>query len=99
MLKIIIHMMAGVVLISCATRDGIKDYPYLPDRNSEDARLFSDQCGACHAPPHPARHRFSEWKQIMVMMEERMVERHYALPDIKIKQQILSYLQKHARHD
>ena len=93
------HTIVSVVLISCATRDGVKDYSYLPDRNSEDARLFSHQCGACHAPPHPARHRFNEWIQIMVMMEERMVERNYALPNIKTKQHILSYLQKHARHD
>lgn len=89
----------SAILFSCAAQKRISDYSYLPDHNGEEARIFSQQCGVCHAPPHPARHRIQEWKQILVMMQERMTERHFPLPDVKIKQKILSYLEKYARHD
>ena len=54
-------------------------------------------CSICHAPPHPKRHTYAEWKLLLPIMEQRMQERGMGrLPDSD-RAAILSYLEANSR--
>ncbi len=69
----------------------------LPEPASEGARLVAARCGACHAVPHPARLRATDWPAMLALMERRMGERGLAPLAADERRAILAYLQAHAR--
>jgi hypothetical protein len=61
------------------------------------AQAFMAHCSICHAPPHPKRHTYAEWKLLLPIMEQRMQERGMGrLPDSD-RAAILSYLEANSR--
>ena len=41
----------------------------IPDSESMGAMLYAKKCSTCHSTPHPKRHRYTEWKIIVEVME------------------------------
>lgn len=69
----------------------------VPEADSDAAQLFEARCTGCHALPHPARNRADEWPGILALMDRRMRERHVQPLDDDERQELLRYLQAHAR--
>lgn len=78
------------------------EYPDLATRGA----VFRDACSQCHALPDPKAHRRSEWPPIVERMEGNMSWMNRVVgskPDAREPQwrtdDIISYLQRHARQD
>ncbi len=80
-----------VMLGGCATVQSV------PEADSAAAKLFVGQCQACHALPHPGRNSPAEWRHILAVMDQRMVERFGHGLAAEERDVLLSYLQKNAR--
>jgi hypothetical protein len=61
------------------------------------AQAFSSHCSACHALPHPKRHRYPEWQRLVAIMEQRMQERGMAPLGDQQRRDILAYLRLNGR--
>ncbi len=69
----------------------------LPEQESIAFDAYRKHCGACHALPHPGRHTFEAWRQVVTLMERRMEEKGLAPLSTEERDLILAYLKRHAR--
>jgi len=69
----------------------------MPENESLAFRIYEEKCGSCHALPHPGRHSFQEWIQVVALMERRMEEKGLAPLSTEERDIILSYLERNAR--
>ncbi len=82
----------GVVLgVGCASGG------HIPDAETSEAVVYQQQCGTCHALPHPKRNTYPQWEHLVDVMDRQRVEREVRplTPDERI--QILAYLKTHSR--
>lgn len=70
---------------------------YLPDAQTEEARVYIEQCGACHVVPHPRRLSAAAWKDMVAVMDRRRQERDYPPLTEAQRKKIMFYLNEHAR--
>jgi hypothetical protein len=68
----------------------------IPDASSQAAGLYIEKCGPCHSVPHPKRHTFAEWEQIIVVMKKRMESKGMSFTPEERKI-VLDYLKEHSR--
>jgi cytochrome c2 len=82
------------------------DPAFLPDPNSEGARLLQQYCAQCHNLPGPGLHTAAEWPAVVNRMNRRMrmMGRHGMMmmervesPSRQENVVILDYLQAHAQ--
>jgi len=94
MRKYFVIPVIGLILftVSCS---GLS--PTIPAANSDDGKLYSKQCGSCHAVPHPKRLSFSGWKNLLPVMDTRMQERGMTKLNETDKKIILRYLKMHSQ--
>ncbi len=83
----------SVFIASCS---GMSPTP-IPAANSKTGKIYSVQCGSCHALPHPKRLSFGGWKNLLPLMEQRINERGMKRLSDADKKQILRYLEMHAQ--
>ncbi|HHJ80010.1 MAG TPA: cytochrome C [Candidatus Tenderia electrophaga] len=83
---------AGLLVSGCASGP-----TPIPEAQSDAAQLYVEQCGACHAVPHPKRNTVAEWQHLFVLMEQRMAERGMAAFSAEEKEILMNYLQRNAR--
>lgn len=69
----------------------------LPDADSPGARLMTERCGQCHAPPAPTRHSAEEWPSVVERMRVHMVRQANQVLNDEETRIVLDYLMKHAR--
>ncbi|MBF0275698.1 MAG: hypothetical protein HQK84_10760 [Nitrospinae bacterium] len=69
----------------------------IPEPDSMEAQLFSERCSSCHSLPHPQRHTFEQWKQVVSIMQIRMKERDFQQLEKNEESAILAYLKKHSQ--
>ncbi len=69
----------------------------IPDGESSAATIYRARCGVCHSVPHPKRNYYSQWENLIDVMEERI--EHREMPPISDADRdvILAYLREHAR--
>jgi len=70
---------------------------YLPNAQTEEARVYIEQCGACHVVPHPRRLSAAAWKDLVAVMDRRRQERDYPPLTEAQRKKIMFYLNEHAR--
>ncbi len=70
---------------------------YLPDAQTEEARVYIEECGACHVVPHPQRLSAAAWKDLVAVMDQRRQERDYPPLTEAQRKKIMFYLNEHAR--
>ena len=92
--------LAGAIFLSvpggCAT---ISSNPAadLPDVRSDQARVYVEQCGGCHAVPHPKRLNAEAWERLVRVMDRRRAERGYPALEGEQRMLVMKYLARHAR--
>lgn len=69
----------------------------LPEPQSEQARLYSSRCGACHSVPHPKRHSYAQWEHMLTLMESEMRHKGMAPLNKDVSDTILDYLRRNSR--
>ncbi len=93
--KALLLLSAGL-LTACAY-DSKNPHAYLPDAETENALVYIEQCGSCHAVPHPQRLSAAAWKDLVGVMDVRRKERdHEPLTEAQRKK-LMAYLAEHAR--
>ena len=70
---------------------------YLPDAQTDEARVYIEQCGGCHAVPHPQRLSAAAWKDLVAVMDKRREEREFPPLTESEREKIMTYLGAHAR--
>jgi hypothetical protein len=74
------------------------DADRFPDLNSTVAgRAFAATCARCHALPDPRQHTAIEWIGVEGRMQRNMTIMGRSIPDDATLEQILAFLQRHAR--
>lgn len=82
----------SVSLLACAGQG-----THIPEYTSDSALTYQARCSQCHALPHPKRHTVEQWQHIVGMMEKRMQERKFTRLTQQERDDIMTYLEKHAR--
>lgn len=80
------------------------DWRKYPDIESDQAKAFRLACKQCHTLPDPQRYTAAEWPAVVARMEKNMLWMNRVVgskpdpdePQLRIED-IVSYLQKHAR--
>ena len=69
----------------------------IPDKNSDEAKMYQNKCGICHAVPHPRRHTKLQWEHTLSLMELRMKEKK--MPELTEEENnlIRMYIAKNSR--
>ena len=68
----------------------------LPQPESTGAKLVSQYCGECHAPPRPSMYKANEWPGVVARMQNyRTIRGHGAVSEPELKR-LLEYLQQHS---
>jgi len=93
----VLFIVLSIVLGGCNLKKS-GDVKYLPEHELKTTQSYIAICGQCHAIPHPSRHTISEWKNILLSMDKRMLERNYPIPGQKQRDEIEVYLEKYARN-
>ncbi len=93
---IIFAVLSSVLLNACA-HDPDNPHAYLPDAQTEAAQVYIEQCGACHAAPHPRRLNIAAWKNMITVMDQRRQERDYPPLTDAQRKKLMAYLAEHAR--
>ncbi|MDH4229681.1 MAG: hypothetical protein OEW11_08065 [Nitrospirota bacterium] len=71
----------------------------VPEATSADAQLYVRRCSLCHALPDPARMTYGQWVAVVGRMAQNIRSQNVPqVPDDEY-QQILRYLQRHAKAD
>ena len=96
-LNTILGILLSALLLSACAHDPNNPHAYLPESQTENALVYIEQCGGCHAVPHPQRLSSAAWKDLVVVMDKRREERdHQPLTEAQRKK-LMSYLAEHAR--
>lgn len=82
-----------ILLNGCAGSASI-----IPASNSDESTAYRNNCGSCHALPHPKRLSYTAWKNLIPVMQIRMKERRMPDLDVETKKQIMSYLEKYSQY-
>ena len=69
----------------------------LPDQQSKQAQLFKRYCSQCHALPSPRAHTAQDWPSVVARMKHAMMTQGKAPPDNEQLEEIVEYLQRHAK--
>jgi len=70
-----------------------------PEQQSEGFRLFTQHCSSCHRPPMPDVHQAQDWPGVVARMQQHKEQRGLMVMSLIQQQQVLVYLQKHAKKD
>jgi len=70
-----------------------------PDQESENFKQFARQCSNCHRPPMPNMHTAQLWLSTVNRMQRHREQRGLAKMIDTEKQQVLAYLQSHAKQE
>lgn len=73
------------------------DITKYPDLSAPDGKVFSTVCRQCHALPDPTQHTAREWSAVVMRMKKNMSIMKKNVPDEIATQQIVGFLQRHAR--
>jgi len=76
-------------LNSCAT------WQRLPGIKTTDAQVYIKRCGVCHAVPHPSRLNYNQWKDKIVVMENKQMP----VITAQEKDSVLSYIKNQSKKD
>jgi hypothetical protein len=90
-------MTLGLLIAGCSSSGPRPAGIALPDAQTREARIFARRCSTCHDTPHPARHDYPGWQQLVGLMEQRMAERGIPALTGDERTAILAYLREHAR--
>ena len=69
----------------------------IPARKTPGALLFASSCSRCHALPDPRLYTAAEWPAIVAKMQGYMKSMGKPVLSDQDKQEIIHYLQKHAK--
>jgi len=69
----------------------------LPEPESAGAKLMTEFCSTCHAPPRPSVHTAKEWPNVIYRMQEHRRMKSYNLLDETQVGVLVGYLQSHAK--
>ena len=69
----------------------------LPEPQSQEARLYQQYCSQCHALALTTAHTAKEWPPVVIRMREHMVDQGKEVPDRKLQDNIIAYLQRNAK--
>ena len=97
-MKMPVHHAIGLLALSlaaCATRE---PGAYLPDAQTPQAQVYIEQCGGCHAVPHPQRLSAAAWRDMVGVMDKRRAERDYPPLSAAQREKLMEYLVRHARY-
>jgi len=96
-LTILIFIVLSVLLLNACAHYSENPYAYLPDAQTEEALVYIEQCGSCHAVPHPQRLSAAAWEDLVVVMDKRREEREYQALTKAQREKLMTYLIEHAR--
>ncbi len=66
-------------------------------RKAPGAAAFRQTCSSCHALPAPSTHTAAEWPAVVARMEQHMIALGKAVPPRETLDEIIAFLQDHAR--
>jgi len=87
--KVYLILISLVTVVSCSTT--------IPNATSDNAVVYQQQCGSCHAVPHPKRLSYQAWINLIPEMDKRLTERGRDTINKADKEKILAYLKSNAR--
>jgi hypothetical protein len=67
------------------------------DLDTPASRAFQSACSRCHALPDPKRHTADEWPAVVERMTRNMQTMGKSVPEKATLQDIVAYLQRHAK--
>ncbi len=67
------------------------------DMNTRAGKAFQDVCAQCHALPDPKQHTAEEWPSVVARMKKNMATMGKRVPDDSTLEEIVGFLQGHAR--
>ncbi|MFQ5559892.1 MAG: cytochrome C [Nitrospinota bacterium] len=91
MIKGIIGCVVVATFTCCATTMQV------PEGDSQAGLLFTRKCSQCHSLPHPKRHTFAQWTNILLFMERLMEQKGVAPLTAKEKKSVSDYLERNSR--
>ena len=84
---------------SCNDAPSQKSMSIYPDQQSEEFKQFAKQCSVCHRPPMPDIHPAALWMTTVHRMQRNREKRGLPLMSDMQREQVLAYLQRHAKQD
>jgi len=75
------------ILNSCST------WQRLPRVETADAQIYIKRCGACHAVPHPSKLNYHQWRDKIVVMENKQMP----VITAQEKESVLSYIKNQSK--
>lgn len=81
---------------SCASESEPSLISY-PDQQSASFQQFSRQCSSCHGLPMPDVHIATAWPTVVARMQQHKEQRGLLVMSDVEQQQVLGYLQTHAK--
>lgn len=67
------------------------------DLDTPAGKAFQSTCSRCHALPDPKQHSQDEWSGVVARMKENMIAMGKTVPDEATFEEIVAFLQSHAR--
>jgi hypothetical protein len=67
------------------------------DLDTSAGRAFQSTCSLCHALPDPQQHTAEEWPVVVERMKQNMVTQGKAVPNEATIEEIVGFLQRHAK--
>ncbi len=96
-LKYVFFILVSALLLNACAHDPNNKHAYLPDAKTENAHVYIEQCGGCHAVPHPKRLTAAAWEDLLLVMDKRRQERDYPPLTEAQHTKLMAYLVEHAR--
>jgi len=90
-----------VIVLLCSACDSESNHVLMtyPEQESAAFQQFTRQCSSCHRPPMPDVHLARDWQAVVARMQQHKEQRGLvAMSDIE-QQQVLTYLQTHAKKE
>ena len=95
--KNVFYVLLSALLLNACAHDPENPHAYLPDAQTENAHVYIEQCGGCHAVPHPKRLSAAAWNDLLLVMDTRRQERDYPPLTEAQHNKLMAYLMEHAR--
>jgi len=86
-----------VLLSSACSSESNNALMTYPDQESTAFQQFTRQCSTCHRPPMPDVHVATAWPTVVARMQQHKEQRGLLVMNDVEQQQVLGYLQTHAK--
>ncbi len=91
--------LGAVLLFSACDSESNHVLMTYPEQESAAFQEFTRQCSSCHRPPMPDVHIAKDWQAVVARMQQHKEQRGLVVMSDAEQQQILSYLQAHAKKE